>query len=427
MINLKNFLNGNVVNVMALVIVAYFIIFSQTIFSMEQHQILSCDDILAKQNRNFLHHELDYLNNSKQFDVVSVWADKSGDINNELLDLKTRDFYTNLNDTNNIFVEKQNLANALNTLSKKGIVLSQWGHVIGKVVEEYTSESNSYQELKLFCRLRGSRQEDITRAGETNIYATSKDAGVRFIPNSGFMGKQLIENYDIDTDNVTRVYTPIDLQHLLGLTKKFKNETTTKKNVVNFIFAGRFVEKKGLPIALQAFKKLVEEYKITDFHFNIIGEGENNEEGRKYEKKLKNMVKELNLSNFISFEPFMNHDELMEKMSEIDIGVACSRIDSKGGTEGFSNFLKEISYWALAVLTNHTDHHKIFNKKKNNGFVAEEGNSESLAKQLFAAYRLCKENRPKFDEMSQNARKTVEETFAPKICYGQLEAVLLQK
>lgn len=96
------------------------------------------------------------------------------------------------------------------------------------------------------------------------------------------------------------------------------------ENVI-FIFSGRFVEKKGLIYALQAFKEIRKE--LSNFEFRIIGDG-----------PLKNMLLDYVKTNlmdaYVKFLGFLPYEEYLKEMAKADIFIHPSVTASDGDSEG---------------------------------------------------------------------------------------------
>jgi colanic acid/amylovoran biosynthesis glycosyltransferase len=94
---------------------------------------------------------------------------------------------------------------------------------------------------------------------------------------------------------------------------------------IRIIFAGRFMEKKGLIYALQAVHELSKDRR--DFEFRIIGAGELIEEFKTY-------IKDNNLAECVKLLGILNYQEYASEMNEADIFLHPSVVAANGDTEG---------------------------------------------------------------------------------------------
>ncbi len=144
--------------------------------------------------------------------------------------------------------------------------------------------------------------------------------GDLFLVEGPFMKSQLVKlGCPENKIMIQRIAIPID--------KIPFRERLPKKQGENaiFIFSGRFVEKKGLIYALQAFKEVRK--KFSNFKFRIIGDG-----------PLKNMlldyVKTNLMGDYVKFLGFLPYEEYLKEMGKADVFIHPSVIASDGDSEG---------------------------------------------------------------------------------------------
>lgn len=113
----------------------------------------------------------------------------------------------------------------------------------------------------------------------------------------------------------------ISLEHLNFRPRKPKNEV----NKIQVLFAGRFVEKKGLIFALKALKLVADEY--DNFEFRIIGDGP-------LSKSLRTYVEVSGLKNFVTFLGFLPYDKYLAEMEKADLFLHPSITADDGDSEG---------------------------------------------------------------------------------------------
>lgn len=91
------------------------------------------------------------------------------------------------------------------------------------------------------------------------------------------------------------------------------NKTSFQNRKIKILFLGRLHKKKGLEVALYAFKELIHQ-KYEDISFNIYGPS-----NREFKNKLIELVQKLELTNFVNIFPGVFGKKKFEILSEHDI------------------------------------------------------------------------------------------------------------
>ena len=178
------------------------------------------------------------------------------------------------------------------------------------------------------------------------------------------------------------LYTGVDL-------KKFKRTRyDSKSKHKTFIQVGAFNDKKGQLITIKSFNKFVKNPENKKAKLVFIGEGKNL-------KKAKELVEELNISEFVAFKGKLNQSKIIEELDVADVFVHHSITSKKGDQEGIPNALVEAMAMEMPVLT--TFHSGIPELVSHgvNGFLCEENDVLTYSEQMNQIYNwgYRKENR----------------------------------
>jgi glycosyltransferase involved in cell wall biosynthesis len=98
------------------------------------------------------------------------------------------------------------------------------------------------------------------------------------------------------------------------------------------IFVGRLVEVKGVPHLVRALGQLLPAY--PDLHLKIIGDGP-------LRFQVESLVKELSLSDHVSFLGALTHEQIPKHLKQADIAVFPSAKTRSGIEEGFGLVMVE--------------------------------------------------------------------------------------
>ena len=109
--------------------------------------------------------------------------------------------------------------------------------------------------------------------------------------------------------------------------------------------ACRLVEKKGLPVSLQVFKKILTEHPKA--RFEIAGTGP-------LEEPLRKQCQELGIANQVDFLGFLDQEEILEKAYQSHLFLHPSQMGTDKNQEGVPNAMLETMATGLpAIATRH--------------------------------------------------------------------------
>ena len=136
----------------------------------------------------------------------------------------------------------------------------------------------------------------------------------------------LQKKYPYSRNAVNISYSDVNLEPSVFKEKNIRKDNLIEKEVINFLMVGSLEQRyKGFDIALRAISQLKTNKKFT---INIVGEGI-------YLEELKELVRELNLSEVVNFCGKVSHEEVLRLMILCDIFLMPSR------TEGLPRALIE--------------------------------------------------------------------------------------
>lgn len=215
---------------------------------------------------------------------------------------------------------------------------------------------------------------DVSAMLKNNFYVRrlrgmAQRKNISIIFTSQFMKKRL-QGLGICPDNSAVLYNGID-------TGYFKRESYAVKNG-GFIFlqVSSFVEKKGHLFTLYAFKKLLEEYRLS-FNPKLIFSGEDD-----CFSGIKALVSQLGLNGNVEFTGWINPKQVKELMENANCFLQHSVTAADGDQEGISTSIMEAMAMELPVIS--TRHAGIPELVEDgvNGYLVEERDIENYAKRM---------------------------------------------
>ena len=204
-------------------------------------------------------------------------------------------------------------------------------------------------------------------------------------------GKIMIQHLGIDTQQI-----------------KFIKRNLDRTKPIRFLIAARFVEKKGLDVAIKAFALIKKDF---NFIVELIGDGE-------LKENLVNLIKTHNLENNFILHGFKPYNYFIERTYACDIYVLASKTTPENDKEGTPMSLVDAMAAGMPVVsTRHSDIPEIVIEGYN-GFLAEENDVEDFANCLRRILLF-----EKFEELSTNARKHIESEFDVFVLTKKLEDI----
>ncbi len=144
-----------------------------------------------------------------------------------------------------------------------------------------------------------------------------------------------------------------------------------------FLMVGRFVEKKGFHLALEALGQIKDE--LPEFTITIIGFGE-------MEQNYKQVIKKYCLEKRVFFKGKQTHDQVLSALATHDFFLHPSVTASNGDSEGGApTIIIEAQAAKIPVIS--TDHADIPFIMGYHNFLAKEGDLESLKDAIKKAIR----------------------------------------
>ena len=167
----------------------------------------------------------------------------------------------------------------------------------------------------------------------------------------------------------------------------------------------------GIENLIHALKDVIE--KAPDVYLVIGGEGSQ-------KKKLVKLVRDRGLEKFISFVGFIPDEELSDYYRMADLFVLPTR-----ELEGFGLITLEAMASGLPVLGTPVGGTKEILGKVYSHFIFEDTGADSMAKLISEIYLLIKQNPRRWEEISHQCRRYVENNFSWEKSIDSLEMLFM--
>src|SRR5437899_1472900 len=156
----------------------------------------------------------------------------------------------------------------------------------------------------------------------------------------------------------------------------FRERSFPQDGEWRLVQAGRLIEKKGLPVTLNAFAVFLDRY--PNATLTIAGEGPLLDE-------LQKLTRELNIEERVSFTGFVSQEQLREIYYRSHIFLHPSQIGHDGNQEGVPNSMLEAMASGLPVFA--TEHGGIPEAIENavSGVLVPEHDHEALSRAMLSA------------------------------------------
>lgn len=208
--------------------------------------------------------------------------------------------------------------------------------------------------------------------------------------------KERMVAFGFPSSKVKVNYTGIIIGDYQFVPRKYKAGEKFK-----IIFAGRFVEKKGIPDVLRCFARVLARHPEAELHF--FGEGDEEE----YNAEIDATLHELKLGHEVVFHGMVLPENLHRALLEMHLMVQLSKTAKNGDTDDLPVVLLEAQATGLPVVT--TKHVGIPDGVEDGktGFLVDEGDY------MAAAEKICSviEHPELLEQMSCRARTFMEEKF----------------
>jgi len=186
-----------------------------------------------------------------------------------------------------------------------------------------------------------------------------------------FVSESLRENlkaHQINVNNSMILHSGIDLT-------KFIRETDKKRDIFTFLQVSSLVEKKGHEYTLEAFARFLSNQRSKNYRLILTGDG-------KRKEQLIQLVKKLNIGEYVEFTGFVSPQEAKILMQNADIFLHHSITPQDGDQEGIPNALMEAMAMELPVIsTYHSGIPELVNDGIN-GYLVKERDITTYTKRM---------------------------------------------
>jgi len=199
----------------------------------------------------------------------------------------------------------------------------------------------------------------------------------------------------------------IVIHHIGVEPDKYKFHVRRPNSQVRLLVCGRFVEKKGIPYAVEALKHVISKTK-ANVRLTIVGDSSSQGALTDEKRKILNAIKEYGVDNSVTLTGFVTHNELLKIIYDHHIFLAPSVHASDGNAEGgFPVILTEVLASGMPVVAfNHCDIPEIIQDGVS-GFMVPERDVDTFAEKLI--YLI--EHPEIWPEMGQAGRAYVEANY----------------
>jgi glycosyltransferase involved in cell wall biosynthesis len=211
--------------------------------------------------------------------------------------------------------------------------------------------------------------------------------------------------YGIKKEKIQVIYNGVDINKFkprpdrAELRREF--ELDEKKKII--LFVGRLYHRKGLEILLRSIPPVIQEF--AEVEFAISGTG-----FKKKEQSLRDLAKELEIEDYVTFLGYVPDEKLPELYSASDIFVLPAIY------ENFPFAILEAQATALPVVSTKVGGIPEFLADNENGFLVDPGDPAQLTQRILTLLQ-----DPKLaEEMGRQGRKLIEEKFAWRLITGQV-------
>jgi colanic acid/amylovoran biosynthesis glycosyltransferase len=171
--------------------------------------------------------------------------------------------------------------------------------------------------------------------------------------------------------------------HHIGIkVDKYEFHPRKTNNEIRLMVCGRFVEKKGIPYAIQALKRLKLKTK-ANVYLTIVGDSDSKGTLTDEKRKILNSIEKCGVVDAVTITGYVPHSELLKMAYNHHIFITPSIHASNGDAEGgFPVILTEVLATGMPVVAfNHCDIPEIIQDSES-GFLVSERDVDALADRL---------------------------------------------
>jgi len=224
--------------------------------------------------------------------------------------------------------------------------------------------------LKARCVLRlygfsNSKFSFLYRLTQTIAFRLPLDLYI--IVNDGTLGDKIIEKYRIASEKVLFWVNGVNKNWSERPLNLYLREKIAPNNEKIVLSVSRLVGWKQVDVLIKAIPNVIKEYR--NVRFIIVGDGDQR-------RKLEDLVKDLNVSNFVNFVGSVSHEEVIDFMNISDIFVSMNALSS------INNPVLEAMSCGKAVISLNTGASEDLIKNFENGILLEVEEKDKLADYL---------------------------------------------
>ena len=268
-----------------------------------------------------------------------------------------------------------------------------WYHHLGMTFAQVCNEQDIPFVISFYATLQENAHsyKKLQKKIVDIIYTQKLIQKASMLHSIGELESQEYEKWGVNLKKIFRVENVINLEdykikYRTDILKKLKIE---KKDY--FVFISRIHPKKGLDLLLSAFAKFLEtQSKII---LVIAGTG-----SKEYENKIKKLVNDLNINDFVIFAGFITNDEKLELLKQAKVFVLTSHSDIHP-----TAIQEALAMGKPALITKACDYPEI--EEYNAGIVVE-NTVDSICQGLKKIL-----NEIDLVELSKNASKLIQEKY----------------
>jgi len=203
---------------------------------------------------------------------------------------------------------------------------------------------------------------------------------------------------------------------------QFNPRKVGKEGIIKILIASSFLEKKGIPYALEAIGKIIKKY--DNIKIILIGDSPKiNPQGIEEKKKILETIDKFDLNQNTIFLGYQPYDVFLKEAQQTHIFLAPSIHSKDGDSEGgVPVSIIEMSASGMPIIsTTHCDIPEVVIDGKN-GFLVPERDSDALADRL--EYLI--EHQEIWESMGKFGRGYIEKNYNIKNQIAQLEKIYME-